>query len=260
MPGGGESCRRFCGRLLRDSAIDRDRATTQTCSRMWTVIGLVAVVAGVAAAGGLACAQLRLSLPALRQRVRDIDGRRLRQPAGMVARRRLEAAALSAVPTLDAGACDTKAARSRRSNADRRNRRRTSRLHSQHLRRHFVAGRRGAHGDRKRLHPPSQRDHHAPRGLDAGQGPRAGRAVAVRCRVRRAPSATWRARCLPTTSALAAEGRWSNRYGRFVLMSPHDLDVAERWFTKYGYVGYILLACAARACGRSSVCRRASRG
>jgi membrane protein DedA with SNARE-associated domain len=25
-----------------------------------------------------------------------------------------------------------------------------------------------------------------------------------------------------------------NRYGRFVLMSPHDLDVAERWFTKYG--------------------------
>jgi membrane protein DedA with SNARE-associated domain len=25
-----------------------------------------------------------------------------------------------------------------------------------------------------------------------------------------------------------------NRYGRFVLMSPHDLDIAERWFTKYG--------------------------
>ncbi len=25
-----------------------------------------------------------------------------------------------------------------------------------------------------------------------------------------------------------------NRFGRFVLMSPHDLDVAERWFTKYG--------------------------
>jgi membrane protein DedA with SNARE-associated domain len=25
-----------------------------------------------------------------------------------------------------------------------------------------------------------------------------------------------------------------NRYGRFVLMSQHDLDVAEKWFTKYG--------------------------
>ena len=24
------------------------------------------------------------------------------------------------------------------------------------------------------------------------------------------------------------------RYGRYVLMSPHDLDLAERWFTKYG--------------------------
>jgi membrane protein DedA with SNARE-associated domain len=48
------------------------------------------------------------------------------------------------------------------------------------------------------------------------------------------------------------------RYGRFVLMSPHDLDVAGRWFTSTE-AGYILLACC-RWCGRSSACPLAWRG
>jgi len=60
------------------------------------------------AARALARAQLRLSLPALRQRVRDLGAAGLHQPAWTVVRRRLEALTLSALPSLDAGASNRK--------------------------------------------------------------------------------------------------------------------------------------------------------
>ena len=59
----------------------------------------------------------------------------------------------------------------------------------------------------------------------------------------------------------ASGGRWFLlRYGRWVLIAPHEIEIADRFFDRWGAPGGVLQPHACRWCVPSSRFRPASRG
>ena len=93
-----------------------------------------------------------------------------------------------------------------------------------------TAGRLRAHAARERLHPDPQRGHHAVRRLCREPRPHES------LRDRRGGRGRQPLRLAGSAYAVGYYGGrpFVERYGRYVLLRPHHLALAERWFARYG--------------------------
>src|SRR5882724_2000402 len=101
------------------------------------------------------------------------------------------------------------------------------RLHRQRDLGRGLSRHRPPHGDRERLHPAPLGDHHAVRGLP--RVPRRAGAHGRRGRGRRRLRAGLARRVRGRGGRPAIE-----RWGRFVLLGHRELELAERWFARWG--------------------------
>ena len=125
-----------------------------------------------------------------------------------------------------------------------------------HHRRHLRPGLRrhcAAHGHRERLHPVAFRSHHAVLRLSGIPGELYAVGVALAGAMG----------CVLGSLVAYCVGGWGGRplvekYGRYLFISHHDLDLADRWFAATATSSSLSVACC-RWCAPLSLFRRAWR-